>query len=30
MIESLLTILAGIFAFVAFAGAESARKDRNR
>lgn len=30
MIEVILTLLAAAFAFAAFAGAESARKDRNR
>lgn len=30
MIEAILTLLAAVFAFAAFAGAESMRKDRNR
>lgn len=30
VIEVILTLLAAVFAFAAFAGAESARKERNR
>ena len=30
MIEIILTLLAAVFAFAAFAGAESVRKERDR